>query len=158
MKLKAARNALALIVALVAGGCISRSVNQSGSSNVAPQLVVEQFLRAVNGVFESNDAVRNNSLESMAHLFGTRDGSIVKRDPRKDVEQRMFALASILRHDDYSIGNQQLVPGRQNEAVRLMVSMKFGQRSVNVPYTMVKTTKGDWLIEQIDVEPITSRP
>jgi hypothetical protein len=158
MKLNSVRAAFALVLALAAGGCITRATNQGGSSNVAPQLVVEQFLRAVNGAFESNDAVRNNSLEAMAHLFGTRDGSIVKRDPKKDVEQRMFALASILRHDDYTIGTQQLVPGRQNEAIRLMVSMTFGKRVVNVPYTMVKTTKGDWLIEQIDVEPITSRP
>jgi hypothetical protein len=158
MKLNTARNPLVLIAALLVAGCVTHSSNQSGSSNVAPQLVVEQFLRAVNGAFESNDAVRNNSLETMARLFGTRDGSIIKRDPRKDVDQRMFALASILRHDDYAIGNQQLVPGRQNEAIRLMVSMKFGPRNVNVPYTMVKTTKGDWLIEQIDVEPITSRP
>lgn len=158
MKLNTAKTSIVVIAALLAGGCSTHSTNQSGSSNVAPQLVVEQFLRAVNGTFESNDAVRNNSLETMARLFGTREGSIMKRDPRKDVDQRMFALASILRHDDYAIGNQQLIPGRQNEAIRLMVNMKFGTRSVGVPYTMVKTTKGDWLVEQIDVEPITSRP
>jgi hypothetical protein len=148
--------ALRLLAVLVFGACGGNPENAAPS--VAPQLIVEQFLRAVNGVFEQSDAQRNVSLETMGRLFGTRDGPIIGRDPRKEVEQRMYALASILRHDDYNIQEQQIVPGRREDAIRLLVRMKFGERQVPVPYTMVRTARSSWLIEQIDVEPITSRP
>ena len=149
--------AFALIAALSLAAC-ARGQPESAAPSVAPQLVVEQFLRAVNAVFDQNDVTRNSSLETMGRLFGTRDGPIIRRDPRKDVEQRMYALASILRHDDYNIQEQQIVPGRREDASRLLVRMKFGDRQVSVPYTMVRTARSNWLIEQIDVEPITSRP
>ena len=47
-------------------------------ATLATSLVIEQFLRAVNA----------KDLDTMARLFGTRDGSIRNRDPKQQVEDR----------------------------------------------------------------------
>ena len=114
---------------------------------LAPALVVERFLQAAN----------RSDLATMARLFGTRDGPVAERDPRAEVEQRMYALASILRHDDYALQGERLVPGRTGEAVQIVVRMRIGSRQVPVPFTVVRTERRGWLVEQIDIEAITGR-
>ena len=118
----------------------------TGAPSVATSLVIEQFLRAVNA----------SDLDTMARLFGTVEGPIVKRDPKKDVDNRMYALAAILRHEDYAIEGMQIVPGRRDEATRVNVAMTVNGRSVRVPYTLVWSRDGNWLVEQIGIEAITS--
>jgi hypothetical protein len=109
-------------------------------------LAVERFLNAVN----------TSDLDTMARLFGTRDGSILKRDPRAEVETRMYALASILKHINYAMEREGIVPGRLGEAVELMVRMNVEGREVSVPFIVVQTKKDGWLIEQIGLERITA--
>ena len=116
-----------------------------GAPGVAPALAVERFLQAVNA----------RDYETMARLFGTRDGSILQRDPRAQVEQRMYALASLLRHRDYTLEGELVAPGRLGEAVRIVVGMEIGERRIPVPFTVVRTAKQGWLVEQIDIEAIT---
>jgi len=132
---------------LLAAGC-ARQGAVSGlrpAHGVAPMLVVERFLNAAN----------STDLETMALLFGTRDGSILKRDPRAEVEARMYALASILRHKNYQLEGEGIVPGRLGEAVRLVIRLELEDRQVSVPFVVVQTRKDGWLIEQIGIERIT---
>lgn len=112
---------------------------------LATSLVLEQFLRAVNA----------KDLDTMARLFGTRDGSILHRDPKQQVEDRMFALSAIMKHDDYSIDGSQIVPGRRDEATQVFVLMNVEGKSLKVPFTMVWAGDG-WMIEQIGIEAITN--
>ncbi|HEX7089711.1 MAG TPA: hypothetical protein VF192_06215 [Longimicrobiales bacterium] len=112
---------------------------------VAPALAVERFLQAAN----------RDDLVTMGRLFGTRDGPVIERDPREEVEKRMFAIAAILKHEDYQIEDERIVPGRA-DATQLVVRMKIGQRQVPVAYTLVRSEDGAWLIEMIDLEAITS--
>ena len=141
---------IALIAAAVAlTACAKQVVVDDGggmAATVAPSLVVEQFLRAANA----------QDLGAMGRLFGTREGPISERDPRSTVEQRMFALASILRHDDFEVTGDQQVPGRTEEARKLTVRLKSGQRSYHVPFTMVRSTRSGWLVEQIGIDVITN--
>jgi hypothetical protein len=114
---------------------------------IASSLVIEQFLRAVNA----------RDLASMGRLFGTADGPIGKRDPVQNVETRMYTLATIMKHDDYKIESAEIVPGRGEDATRVMVRMTIAQRIYRVPFTLVHS-KGDvWLVEQIGIEEITNR-
>jgi hypothetical protein len=143
------RIALAFIAALLSA-CVSREVPMSvapPNSSVGPSLVVEQFLRAAN----------SNDLATMSRLFGTREGPVVRRDPHQQNEERMFALASVLRHQDFVVEGQQVVPGRSDEAIQLIVRMQTSQRTVSVPFTMVVTRDGSWLVEQIGIERLTQR-
>lgn len=125
---------------------IQPAAYRSGAPAPAVSLVIESFLRAVNA----------NDLESLGNLFGTTKGPISKRDPKPNVEQRMFALASVLRHEDYRIENTEIVPGRSQEATRVNVRMVIGGRTHLVPWTLVRADRESWLVEQIGIETITS--
>lgn len=146
-----------IVIALFAGALVGAPASvpaqtaqpvasRSGQPAVAASLVIEQFLRAANG----------NDLQGMARLFGTTKGSVWDRDPKGPTEQRMFALASVLRHDDYRIENAEIVPGRGEGVTRVRVRMVFGTQSLGVPFTLVRS-RDVWLVEQIGVEEIMQR-
>jgi hypothetical protein len=140
------RIALAFLAALLAA-CATREVPVAGVARdqIGPSLVVEQFLRAVNA----------NDLATMARLFGTKDGPVQRLDPHRQTEERMFALASLLRHEDYAIEGERVVPGRSAEAMQLLVRMQARERTAIVPFTLVISRDGSWLIEQIGVVALT---
>lgn len=140
---------LGCCLAFSVGGCAREGTLPAlrpAHAGVAPMLAVERFLNAVNA----------NDLDTMARLFGTRDGSVLKRDPHAEVEVRMYALASILKHNNYAVEGESIVPGRLGEAVEFMVRMSVGEREVSVPFIVVQTKKDGWMIEQIGVERITA--
>jgi hypothetical protein len=140
-----------LSAALLGGGCVSQTVSRQetapGPDAVAPSLVVERFLQAVNA----------RDVTTLGRLFGTRDGPIAGRDDPATVERRMFTLASLLEHEDYTILGDQIVPGRGNEAVDIMTTLVRQGRSVAVPFTLVRSTAGQWLVERIDTGELTRR-
>ncbi len=138
---------LAALTAAAAACTTTRTVLPGPAASVAPTLVIEQFLRAVNA----------NDLDTMGRLFGTIEGPIDERDSREQVDNRMFALASVLRHVDYRVDGEQLVPGRRDVATQLLVRMFFEDgREAVVPFTMVYSGGRQWLIEQIGIEAITN--
>lgn len=139
-----ARRLALVLVTLLSSACVSRAV-PADVNPVAPTLVIEQFMRAVNA----------NDLDGMARLFGTRDGSVLRIDPRRQVEERMFAIASILRHQDYVFDGDAIIPGRQDEAVQILVRVTTPQQTAVVPFTMVNA-RGNWLVEQIGLERLTN--
>ena len=112
-----------------------------------PALVVERFLQAANA----------NDLETMMELFGTAERSIAELDGRSKAERRMHVLASLLRHSDFSIQSQAGVPGRLGEAVQLQVRLVRGAKAVIVPHVVVERDSGGWIIERIDIEPLTQK-
>ena len=138
-----------MLAAVVLTACVKEQVVSSGNAaNLGPAMVVEQFMRALNS--EPKDVAL------MARLFGTKEGPISQRDPKVQVEQRMFAIAAVLRHDDYQIVREQQVPGRTAEATQLLVRVKAGEKSNNVPFTLVRYKEG-WLVEQIGIDVITNQ-
>ena len=138
---------LALAVALlVFTGCVKKEVQTMPSMGVGPSLVIEQFMRAANG----------KDLEGMANLFGTKKGPVSKQWPKDEVEKRMFILAQELRHNDFNITGEQMVPGRTDVATRVMVQLVIESQKVNVPFTLVRYGKQGWLIEDIKLEALTA--
>ncbi len=118
---------------------------QAAGEAPGPGLVVERFLQAANA----------NDLATMVELFGTREKTIVQLDGRERAERRMYLLASLLRHDDFTILGRRTVPGRSEDATQLLVQLKKGDRTVVVPHLVVRRADGGWIIEKIDVEQIT---
>jgi hypothetical protein len=147
------RRALTAVVssALLGAGCVSQTVSRQerapGPDAVAPTLVVERFLQAVNA----------RDVTTLGRLFGTREGPIAGRDDRTQVEQRMFTLASLLEHDDYTILGDQAVPGRGGEALDIMTTLHRGERRIPVPFTLVRANDGQWLVEKIDTGELSRR-
>lgn len=113
------------------------------SGGVAPGLVVEQFLTAANA----------KDLNRMASLFGTKDGPVNQKWDKQELEQRMFLFANVLKHDDYKIEGEALVPGRSNEATQLNISLINREQKVTVPFILVRS-KNNWLIEEFGIEKI----
>ncbi|MEX0890968.1 MAG: hypothetical protein WEB88_02280 [Gemmatimonadota bacterium] len=142
------RAALGILVVGTAA-CVTRTeARTTGMDSVAASMVVEQFLTAANA----------NDLDGMARAFGTTDGPWSTTVPIGERDERMFALASVLRFDDYELAGTGLVPGRRDVATLINVRMRFGRRDVVVPFTMVETERWGWLVEKIDVEKITNPP
>jgi hypothetical protein len=140
------------LAAMMATACASkrvvdRPVGPPPNAEVSASLVVDQFLRAAN----------SNDLDTMARLFGNRNGPVANDENRQELDRRLFAIASVLRHDSYTIKGSQIVPGRRNEATQINVLMKFGAQEIEVPWVLVYSKDGTWLVESIDLEKITSR-
>ena len=113
-------------------------------AGMAPILSVERFLQAANA----------RDLEAMRRLFGTYEGPIT--GDQQELELRMSVIAEILRHEDCRIVGEQREPGREHPTTRVMVTItKDGSQIPDVPFLMVQTTSGGWLIEQVDLERIT---
>jgi hypothetical protein len=156
---------------LVMAAVVSACGSQAGPSEVAPvaaQLSVERFLQAAN----------ERDVLAMGRLFGTSDGPLGDTGGtfgcffkkigswfggsactrRVDVEVRMDAIASIVRHEDYSIVREEPVAGRTSPTRRVLVDMDMGERAVSAaPFIVVQTGEGRWLVEEVPLETIMGR-
>lgn len=122
------------------------AAGQAPQPGVAPTMTIERFMRAVN----------QKDLNTMARLFGTREGPVTKTWTAKEVDERMQVLAAVLRHNDYEIGQEDVVPGRRNEATQFTVNITIGKRVVPVPFVLVRSAlEPVWLIENISVDKLT---
>lgn len=133
-----------LALALSATACVKQQV--SPVSNVGSSLVVEQFMRAANA----------KDLDAMARLFGTRDGPVFGKWPKDEIEKRMFVISTELKHEDFSVTAEQIVPGRGADATKLTVKLRKDGKDYNVPFTLVRYKNESWLVEQIGIDVITA--
>lgn len=149
------RALVGILVVLMAPACGGGSAGSGSGSqefrtpaaqSQEPALLVERFLRAANG----------NDLETMTRLFGTPEQTIVEREGQMRAERRMYVLASILRHRDYAVVGKQTVPGRMLDAIELQVRIETEDETATVPFLVVRSNDGGWIIEQIGIEPLTS--
>ena len=135
---------VAVACALSATACVKQEI--SPVSNVGSSLVVEQFMRAANA----------KDLDSMARLFGTKDGAVAGRWPKDEIEKRMYIISTELQHEDFQVTAEQIVPGRGADATRLTVKLRKDGKDYNVPFTLVRHNDRAWLVEQIGIDVITA--
>ena len=153
---KQTRSLAGLMALVIAAACGGGSAGNGGepvyrtpaAQSPGPALVVERFLQAANA----------NDLETMTQLFGTAEQTIVEREGQVRAERRMYVLASVLRHQDWSIQGQETVPGRMLDATDLQVRIQTEDRTAVVPFLVVRRDEGGWIIERIGIEPLTSTP
>jgi hypothetical protein len=159
--------ASALLLPLAMGCTTTRVVSTGETAAVAPMLTVERFLQASN----------SRDLHGMASLFGTSDGPIIETGSTlgcafkkmgswiglgqrcltlQEVELQMDAIAAILRYQDYSVVTENPVPGRVDPTSRVGVNLVIqGRDYMDVPFLVVKTGGGRWLVEEIDLTKVT---
>jgi hypothetical protein len=145
MQLSAARFAGLVFGLALLSACAGSTSRAGMDTSVGPALTVERFLRATN----------QNDLDTMASLFGNRDGSVTRVWSKKEVDERMLIFSSVLRHTDYAIMGEEIVAGRRDEATQLNVRMVIQGDTLQVPFTMVRTANQNWLIENIGIERVT---
>ena len=147
--------------------CATQTVPIRRDMGMGPALSVESFLQAAN----------SEDFYQMASLFGTADGPIADTGSPlgcmfkkmgswiglgdscinyQEVELRMHAIASMLKHDDYRLGGDQRVAGRENPTTQIPVNLTRGRDEfAGVPFTVVQAGNGGWLIEEIGLEVMT---
>jgi hypothetical protein len=135
---------LVCLLALAACGGGARAAGGSAPSGIvatAPASAVEQFL---------GFAGQQRFIE-MGHVFGTARGPLAEQQAPARVARRMQAIASVLRHDQYSMTGVVPVPGRP-EARRVTVQLRQGRQQTEVPFVVVQAPGGRWLVEMVDIE------
>ncbi len=156
----------ALLVATT--GCASRRAMGRGGAAVAASLSVERFLQAAN----------DRDLDTMSRVFGTAAGPIGDTGStfgcffrkigswfggdacvkHSEVELRLDTIALVLKHDDYRIVGEEPVAGRSHPTTRILVDLVVGEDTVPaVPFVVVRSDDGHWLVQQVDLTKITSR-
>ncbi len=152
-----------LAVAIVPAACTTQVMQPAAAAAVAPQLSVERFLQAAN----------SRDLHGMGRLFGTPDGPVMETGSsfgcmfkkigswfggaacttRQDVEIRMDAISSILRHENYRIVREEMVAGRDIPTTRVVVTLTINGQSVHdVPFLVVQASGGRWLVQEVGLE------
>lgn len=155
------------LLTLGLAGCSQQIMSPGLVASVAPHLAVERFLQA------SND----RDLGAMARLFGTHSGPIANTGStfgcffkkigswfggrscvtRQEVEIRMAAISNILQHEDYRIVGEQQVAGRDHPAMQVSVDIMRADATVpGVPFVVVSTGNGQWLVENVDLQRVMS--
>ncbi|HEX7240891.1 MAG TPA: hypothetical protein VF263_11530 [Longimicrobiaceae bacterium] len=137
---------LALALLAACGGGRPAAAPRSTPGAPAPSAAVERFLR----LSAEKDYVE------MGWLFGTASGPVLRRDRQSDVERRMYALATVLQNDAFTIRGEEAVPGRTGAAVRVTAQLTRGSRKVDVPFVAVRGPESRWFVEQVVVEAITN--
>lgn len=158
-----------LVLGFVAGCSTTTTSSGGGIAGLAPMLSVERFLQAAN----------TGDLDAMSRIFGTAEGAIADQSgstlgcafkrmgswiglgercvSSQDIELRMNAIALILQHDDYQVRSESSVPGRSRPTTRVGVDIeRAGEQITDVPFVVVQTTDGRWLVEQIDLARLTA--
>ena len=126
------------------GGASSTPTIDEAYGALSAESAVGQFL----------DAANRNDYRVMTRLFGTVDGPAAQDMGQAEIEQRMFVLASLLRHASYAIRPSQLTEAEGK--TRLIVDM-VGTRNGNVSVPFIAASnEGRWFVERIITERLTS--
>lgn len=133
---------LLTVVLLTAACAAGRAPAGAAPGAPAAPAAVERFLQLA----------RDRDYAEMGWVFGTSDGPILRRDPVGQVEQRMYALASLLEHDGFVVGSGSPVAGRTGTAIRFDVLLNRGTETFRVPFTTVVGPNSRWFVEQVAVE------
>ena len=153
---------------LLAAGCATPPSLPPAGEDAGPIFAAERFL----------DAANRQDLDALARAFGTRRGPIAdaggglgcglrrlaswlaaaERCPsRREVEVRMHAIATVLRHDGYAVTSAERIPGRDRPVTRVSVEVRRGERIHRDVGLLVIRTSSGWLVESVELEKITGR-
>lgn len=137
-----------LVVLLGSAACAGSGGGRPGGpapagvgAAMAPATAVEQFI---------GFAAQQRYTE-MGYVFGTARGPLAQQQAPERVNRRMQAIATVLRHDTYTITGVTPYPGRA-EARQVLVQLRRGQNTGAVPFVVVQGPGDRWLVEFVDVE------
>ena len=156
------------VAALAGGGAVlAASLGCGGSREIGGPEPAEAPGRAVT-VFL--DAAKRGDHAAMARTFGTAAGPIGDRGSAfgcgmrrvgswiglgrpciaaGEIERRMDLMAGILAHESYRVGAASDVVGLGRPAARIVVEMDVGRGVVVVPFVVILTDDGSWLVEEV---------
>jgi hypothetical protein len=144
-----ARALSVLLAVVVMAACAVRDPGPAVAvGGDTPTVAVERFLQLA----------AEEEYREMGYVFGTTSGPVIRRDDPGQVEQRMYAIALVLQHSEFSIQRESPVPGRGGAAIRVEARIVQRGEPIVVPFVTVQGPGGRWLVERVDLEAVTDRP
>jgi hypothetical protein len=132
------------LVILALGAVVACGGGHPGTapSPSAPAETVERFVAAVNA----------NDLDAMATLWGDEQGpsNVTTRNSRTVRIRQLTIFQRLLQSDTH-----QIVETDVADQMKPRVSVLFtrGGRRFTVPFTLVRSRYGGWLVQQMDLTP-----
>lgn len=142
----ATRILTAALLVIGAAACAGNRPPPGGPGGDSSGLAIERFLRLS----------QEQRYVDMGWVFGTESGPVIDQWPRPEVEQRMYAIARVLAHDSFVLGQSRPVPGRIGRAEMFTVIIQARGSTFEVPFTVVRGPNGRWFVEQVDLQAVTS--
>jgi hypothetical protein len=68
----------------------------------------------------------------------------------------MYAIASVLEHDRFELGERRPVAGRSGGGWHLPVTLYTGSRATTVPFVVVRGPQARWFVENVDLQAVTN--
>lgn len=128
-----------LLIAVVVAACSTKVVEQVGPVG-APAAIATKFMQAV---VDSNIA-------QLGELWGTASGSAVATGKPANWAQRVSVIHAYLKGGSYRILGED--PGvAKSDRRQIMVEINREGCIKNVPFSMVLTKTGSWLVNAIDL-------
>ena len=125
---------------VLAAACGGHRANLAPSP-ATPDQTVERFLTAVNA----------SDLDGMSMLWGTKEGpeGVVHRFAEQERIQRLTIMQHMLKSENHTISATDATDPSKRV---LTVSMTQNNRRFAVPFTLVASRAGGWLIKEIGLD------
>jgi hypothetical protein len=111
----------------------------------APVQPANSAAEAVQGFMQ---AVADSNLAKMAGLWGSANGPASRTGQPPDWERRIAIMQAYLRSDGFRLTSD--VP-ESTERRALRVEIRRETCTWSVPVVAIRTTKGSWLVNQVDI-------
>jgi len=100
-------------------------------------------------------AVADSNVAVMADHWGNSRGPASRTNNPPDYQKRIVIMQAFLRGTSYRVLSNDPVPGQNNQRV---IQVELSRSSCNnvVPFTMIRTGRGEWLVYQFNLELVGS--
>jgi hypothetical protein len=124
------------------GGNATSSVAQTRQPEPAAnaEAAVQQFL----------EAVADSNLAKMAELWGTAKGPAARTGQPDDYERRIIIMQAYLRDRRHRLMSNAQDGADANRRI-VQVEFRRGDCVKMVPFTVIRSEPGDWLVNSIDL-------
>lgn len=151
--------ALASFAALAAACASSpaRTISTSPSSAVQPSASSGSTTGAASArdaVLAFLDAGKNQDLQALSAVWGSKDGSVrdVGAIPRDEMEKRELVMLCYLSHDTHQVLSE--APAANNERV-VVAQLRHGGLTRSANFYAVAGPGGRWYVHSFDMEALT---
>jgi hypothetical protein len=133
------------MIAVLASGIVLAACGGGSSAGSSAPVV-----SAADAAMAFLRAAADSNVTRMAELWGSSSGPASKTNQPNDYQRRVVVMQSFLWSDSSKVVGQAAVPGEGNRRT-VTVAIWRGGCMKQLPFTMVRTGDGDWLVANVDL-------
>ncbi len=100
-------------------------------------------------------AAADSNVNAMADHWGTQRGPASRTGKPDDYQKRIMVIQAFLKGTVSRLVGTDPVPGQNNQRL-VQVELTRGACVATVPFTMIRTGRGEWLVYQFNLEQVPS--